>query len=177
MLGPGISFPSVRRASLDFASAVRISVRRWCVTVPILLLTITVTVATTRQIRLAYEATATVVLLAPVRGESRADPDDSAPPLVNPYLRFDRNLKVVADLIATILNSPPVVRRLHTVGAAGAYEVSLPVQQSAWQDASPVMRVNASAADPEVARRTVSIVTHYLTVELARRQKAARAPA
>ena len=62
---------------------------------------------------------------------------------------------------ATILNSAPIVHRLEAAGAVD-YKVSLPVQQSSWQDSSSIMQITATSTDPDAARRTVSLVNHTL---------------
>jgi capsular polysaccharide biosynthesis protein len=161
---------------VDFGKSLKVMLRRWYVTVPVLLLTAAAAFLTVQTVRPSYQATANVLLLAPAHGDAAPAPGQDAPPAINPYLHFDKSLKVAADMLATVLNSPRMVEHLAAAGATSSYDVTLPPQQSSWQDDSPIMRISADDADRDAAEHTVAIIVQQLSYELARRQKAADAP-
>jgi hypothetical protein len=162
---------------VDLSQLLRLVLRYWYVTVPTLLLTAVASLMASQAVRPAYLVTANVVLLAPNRGDAAPEASQSPPPPANPYLHFDRNLEVVAGVLATILTNEQMVDRLRSVGATADYDVGVPTGSgSLANSASPMLRISSKASTPEAAQRTVSIVAHYLNVELARRQRAAGAP-
>jgi hypothetical protein len=159
---------------VDFAASLRMFFRRWYITFPLAALTAVAALYAARSVEPSYQATGTVVLLAPV---SRSTTGVPAPADRNPYLRFDKNLEVVAGLMATVLTSPRMQERLREAGATGSYDVGTANLGVSPQNASPLVQITATGPDGPAAERTVAVVAHYLSIELARRQRAAGAPA
>jgi hypothetical protein len=160
---------------VDLATSLKVLVRRWYATLPFLALTTVAVLMAAQAVRPAYQATATVVLLAPTPEPGATH--SPGPADRNPYLRFDKNLEVTAALMSTILTNSTMVERLRAAGATSTYDIATSSLGAVTRDASPLLEVTAVGPDEQSAERTVAIVVHYLGVELARRQRAAGAPA
>jgi hypothetical protein len=157
---------------VDLATSFRVLARRWYVSLPLLALTVVAVQVAAQAVRPAFQATGTVVLLAPTTGAAAG----AAPWDRNPYLRFDKNLEVVAGLMSTVLNNPIMVERLRAAGATGTYDVGASQLSSSPLDTTPLVEITATGPDEQSAKRTVAVVAHYLSVELVRHQRAAGAP-
>ena len=162
---------------MDLANLLKLMVGRWYLTVPLVLITIVAAMSTASSVGPSYQVSGDILLLAPIRGGTVAAPGESAPPPGNPYLRFDKNLEVVGDLLATVMTSNRMVEKMREQGASAEYDIGFSTMvQSPSSAGSPLLKITATDPDPATAQHTVATVSHYLSNELARRQKAACAP-
>jgi capsular polysaccharide biosynthesis protein len=155
---------------VDFATALRMVLRRWYVAIPVLMLTATSSVAVAEAVQPSYQVAATVVLLVP-DGETFNAPDFSSETISNPYLQFTNSLKISAEVVSIVLTSDMTKQRLKQSGLSADYEVVPSTEISP----TPILTVTSTSRSERDARRTLTAVVRLLRTELARRQISAGA--
>ena len=144
---------------LDF---LRVLGRQWGIVVPGFLLIVIVALGIAWKVGPEYKASGSVLFVAP------------NPPGVqsNPYLSANGSLNVVAAVLGQVMTQDdPTVQRMLQTGATAQYTVTPGVGPS------PTLDVIATGKSPGQAIQTVQIVSRGIQDEVARRQKAAGAPA
>jgi hypothetical protein len=150
---------------LDLLAVIGILLRRFYVTVPLLLVTAALAVYAIEAEGPRYRASQEVLLLlpnTPSRAGSRT----------NPYLGIGP-LSATSEVLARVLNEGPVRADLVRDGALHSYSV----RNTAGGADPPILVVSAEGAVGADAVRTVHQVTAALQQELERRQLAAGSPA
>lgn len=145
---------------MDLLDSVNILLRRWMLTVPLLVLTIAGVVAGYFVLPWSYEAQSTVVLLA--------SPYQSKQAGGNPYLLFDGSLTVTAEVVGREVMGDDVAEQLKARKLTSGYEVMVPPDS-----AGPVLSIDVTGSDPADVRATQAAVTELVTQRLARIQSEA----
>ena len=153
---------------MDFATTLRILLRRWYVVVPALALTAAGAYLGMQQVTPQYESSGSLVLLGPATGLEVAG---EKVPQVNAYLEFGGALATTAEVLSKATLSDASAKKLADAGATGEYEVG-----TGSDGGSPIINIVATGTSPRIATLTVEEITKLLTAELERRQVAARAP-
>ncbi|MFD2082573.1 Capsular polysaccharide biosynthesis protein [Actinopolymorpha cephalotaxi] len=139
---------------MDLLDSVNILLRRWMLTVPLLVLTIAGVVAGYFVLPWSYQAQSTVVLLA--------SPYQSKQAGGNPYLLFDGSLTVTAEVVGREVMGNDIAEQLKARKLTSEYEVKVPPDT-----AGPVLSVEVTGSDRENVRATQSAVTELVTQRLA----------
>ena len=153
---------------MDFATTLRILLRRWYVVVPALALTAAGAYLGMQQVTPQYESSGSLVLLGPATGLEVAG---EKVPQVNAYLEFGGALATTAEVLSKATLSDASAKKLADAGATGEYEVG-----TGSDGGSPIINIVATGTSPRIATLTVEEITKLLTAELERRQVAAKAP-
>lgn len=141
-----------------------IVIRRWRLSVPVVLIAAVAAVATFVSVPPSYEDSAQVLLLSSPRvpGQKYSG---------NPFLGMSSTLVATADVVRLRVGSPDVSQRLTDRGATAGYEVVLDDSTAA-----PVLLVTTHHHDSESARRTLLAVVAEIAVVLDELQESSGAP-
>jgi hypothetical protein len=153
---------------VDFATTLRILLRRWYVVVPALALTGVGAFLGMQQVTPQYESSGSLVLLGPASG---VPVPGEVTQQFNAYLEFGGALATTAEVLSKATLSDASAKKLAAVGATGEYEVG-----TGSDGGSPIINIVATGSSPRIATLTVEEITKLLTAELQRRQVAAKAP-
>lgn len=127
---------------MDLLDSLRALLRRWPVTVALLVATIAATSAAFMAIPWQYESKATVVFLSSRKG--------AQPVGGNPWLAFDGSLTITAEVIARGMSDERTMQRLKDAGNTAEFTVGL-----AQDSRGPLLDITATAPDPKVAQSTM----------------------
>jgi hypothetical protein len=105
---------------MDLGDILRTIGRRWYIMLPIVLVTVAVTVGAYLQIPTEYQSTSQISLLSPQQPASGAFKGQS-----NPFLIFDTSLTSTADLLARNLSSDGTAKELEERGVTEEYTAKL----------------------------------------------------
>jgi hypothetical protein len=153
---------------VDFATTLRILLRRWYVVLPALAATGVGVYLAMQAVTPQYESSGSLVLLGPATGLEVAG---EKVPQVNAYLEFGGALATTAEVLSKAALSDSTAKKLASVGATGEYEVG-----TGSDGGSPIINIVATGSSPRIATLTVQEIAKLLTAELERRQVAAKAP-
>lgn len=148
---------------MDFLTLIRVTVRRWYVSVPVLLLASVGAFAAYRSAPPMHVVDASVILVPPA---GNVDGEE----VVNPYLAFTGALNTTADAVTQVLSSAATRRDIVQRGLAPDFVVTGP------DDRLPVIRFTVRDPNPERATRSVQDLLSTVDEELLRLQAAVGAP-
>jgi hypothetical protein len=160
--------PASSGVTMDVLSVLRLLARHWRVTAPAALLTVLLIGVAFRSSSPTYEATGSIVLLAPPEAPDVNAPAASAPaPNVgqNPFARYG-DLSVVADILARVMDSDSRRAEFESQGVTG-YDVVVNRFQR-----GPVVDVTGQGPSPEAAIRSTEIVLKDVDAVLSELQQA-----
>ncbi|GAB3254481.1 hypothetical protein [Nocardioides dilutus] len=138
--------------------------RRWRLALAGLLLTIAFCGNVLASAQPYYQATGQMLFLLPP-----TNPDPTRPP-VNPYLNLQDGMGTTANLISGMVTTKDVEDQLARRGLTAEYTVTYLSQTG------PILQVDASHPDPQVADRTRDAVMDLVDAELATLQQEADTP-
>ncbi|WP_214409869.1 hypothetical protein [Sphaerisporangium fuscum] len=143
---------------MDLLDSLRALLRRWPVTLTLLVVTLAATVGALVAIPWQYESTATVVFLSSRKG--------SQPVGGNPWLAFDGSLTITAEVISRGMSDERTLQRLKEEGDTADYTVGL-----AQDSRGPLLDITATGPDPKVAQRTMETLAALSQERLTEMQK------
>ncbi|MFZ5871325.1 MAG: hypothetical protein ACOYXW_12495, partial [Actinomycetota bacterium] len=143
---------------MDFWEVLKVVVRRWVISAPVLLLTGVAAVLVPPQIDPSYSASASTVVITPADGETA----------LNPYLALGP--VTMAQAMGLSADGEAAKQQVAAAGNSTDYAV---VQQTSR---SPILVVQAEAADPDQVVATVQQVLSIIEAQLKEQQDAAFAP-
>jgi hypothetical protein len=150
---------------MDILSVLGMVVRRWRVTVPVVLLTIAGAVGAVVVLSPpVYQTSGSLVLLNPPAPPLVTDPADTATVNTNPYVRFN-DLSVVADVIGRTMSSAAMANTLDERGVDD-YEVTGSTDFSR----GPIIEAIARESTPEESIQSSQLVLEETEAVLAERQ-------
>ncbi|MFC6079690.1 YveK family protein [Sphaerisporangium aureirubrum] len=127
---------------MDLLDSLRALLKRWPVTVALLVATIAATFGAMTAIPWQYESKATVVFLSSRKG--------AQPVGGNPWLAFDGSLTITAEVIARGMSDERTLQKLKDQGNTAEFTVGL-----AQDSRGPLLDITATAPDPKVAQATM----------------------
>lgn len=137
---------------MDFWDLTRLLVRRWYVAVPMLLLSVVLTMLTVGQVKPDYIATAYVQLVAPVQGPTK--PGQAAPEQRNPWL--GQGLQTLGNAAIIKVLDQTVVQELKAAGLSDSYTVEM-------GGTTPMISFEVVGATEQQARETAERVVARFT--------------
>lgn len=151
---------------MDFGEMLRVVLRRWYVSVPVLLLTIVATVGMYRVWPTTYQSQIQLTLL-----DSRnvASQQGNAG---NPYLDFNPSLDAVVDLMGRNLSSDQSASQLKALGMTNPYTAGI-----AQNAQGPFLAIVVTGHSPAKIIQAMPIIVTFARQRLAEMQKASAAPA
>jgi capsular polysaccharide biosynthesis protein len=138
---------------MDLLDSFRILVRRWWLTVPLLVITLGGVVAGAAIFPWTYKSEATVVLLS-----SRLQAKQTGG---NPWLAFDSSLTVTAEVVGREIMDGRTVDALRKQGNTAQYKVGL-----AADSTGPVLVVEVEGPEPQVTQNTLNAVLRLIPARL-----------
>lgn len=150
---------------MDLAEVVRVIRKRWYVMVPLLLLTIALTVGVDRAIPTKYQATSELSLLA---SQSATAGTEKVPGTGNAFLNFDSSLNETADFLARRLGSSDAANDLAKLGVTETYSVALAAAAQ-----GPFLTLTVTGPKPEHVLTSMNTLTNYTVQQLAAVQEQA----
>ncbi|GAA2755308.1 hypothetical protein [Actinopolymorpha rutila] len=142
---------------MDLLDSVNILLRRWMLTVPLLVLTIAGVAAGYFVLPWSYEAQSSVLLLASQFQAKQAGG--------NPYLLFDSSLAVTAEVVGREVMAPDVAEQLKARKLTSEYEVARPLDST-----GPVLSIVVTGSDRTNVRATQDAVNKLVVQRLAQIQ-------
>lgn len=127
---------------MDLLDSLRALLRRWPVTLALLVVTIAATAGALMAIPWQYESKATVVFLSSRKG--------SQPVGGNPWLAFDASLTITAEVISRGMSDERTLKKLKDEGKTAEFLVGL-----AQDSRGPLLDITATGPDPAVAQATM----------------------
>lgn len=156
---------------MDFWKTMGILLRRWYVSVPILVVSLGLGGAVFLSVATQYESTGTLVLTAPPSGGvTQVNPKDATGP-GNPLLDFEGSLTITTQLLIQSLSSPTVQQQIGQQGGVNTF------QAGDGETGGPFVVIIADAPSKAQAQKTVSLALTFAKNELNQRQKDLDAPA
>lgn len=155
---------------MDFLTLLRILARRWYVVVPMIVLSVVVSMRTVSSVKPDYEAQGTMLLLGPRESAPPASaPPEAAPTVVNPYTSFTSSLSTMAVALQVVVTDGTHRRELADKGLSDDYDAVV-------GEDGPTIEVTATAPSERVAVETLQTIFSMLSEELQQRQAAVGAP-
>jgi hypothetical protein len=156
---------------MDFWKTMGVLLRRWYVSVPILVVSLGLGGAVFLSVPTQYESTGTLVLTAPPSGGvTQVNPKDATGP-GNPLLDFEGSLTITTQLLIQSLSSPTVQQQIGQQGGVDTF------QAGDGETGGPFVVIIADAPSKAQAQKTVSLALNFAKNELNQRQKDLDAPA
>jgi hypothetical protein len=159
--------------------------RRWYIFLPVAVVLLGAALSTAKRAPRLYQAGTSMFLIPPTSARPVAPPPGSDDPTVpagtaNALLSLTDSLSVMAQSIATNVMAPAAEADLRSRGARGDYEIVYWRQSNnAYTtdlNPTPVLLISATAASPDDASHTASMVSDQLRAELAGLQASLGAP-
>ncbi|MQY03466.1 YveK family protein [Actinomadura macrotermitis] len=142
---------------MDLLDSLNILLRRWVLTVPLLLLTISGVVAAFLLLPWSYEAKANAVFLAsPLQAKQAGG---------NPWLVFDGSLTVTAEVVGREMMDARTVADLKARGLTSEYLVAV-----AANTTGPVLEITVTGSDARNTEGTLAALTAMIPQKLERIQ-------
>lgn len=162
---------------MDFWAAVAVLLRRWYVTFPAFLLTISGAYFAYIGMPPRYESSAALVLTVPTTGSTQSTRPGKPEFLINPLLNFDGGLNMTASLLVRVLASAKTAEELGIrPGGDVEYTVNNGHPNPELLVNTPFLMIEGVSTDPASAQRIVRKVVDRAKVELVRRQRLLNAP-
>ncbi len=143
---------------MDLAEVVRVIRTRWYVMVPLLLLTVALTIGVDLSIPTKYQATSETSLLA---SQSATAGTDKVPGTGNAFLSFDTSLNDTADFLVRRLGSNDAANDLKNLGVTETYAVALAANAQ-----GPFMTLTVTGTNPEHVLTSMNTLTSYTAQQL-----------
>jgi hypothetical protein len=143
---------------LDLWSTLRVLLKRWYLTIPMLALSAILVVAVVGTKPADYKANASLLLLAPSGGGN------------NPYAQFGGSLSAAAEVLATSMNSSASRQDLQREGVTADWNLALEGGDA------PLLKVETTAPTSEAATRSATIILDTAKKRLATLQSDAGSP-
>ena len=150
---------------MDLAEVIRVIRTRWYVMVPLLLLTIALTVGVDRSIPTKYQSTSELSLLA---SQSATAGTDKLPGTGNPFLNYGSSLNDTADFLVRRLGSNDSGSDLAKLGVTETYAVALAAAAQ-----GPFITLTVTGSSPEHILTSMNTLTDYTVQQLERVQEQA----
>jgi capsular polysaccharide biosynthesis protein len=138
---------------MDLLDSVRILARRWLLTVPLLMITLTGVVAGAVMLPWTYKSEATVVFLS-----SRLQAKQTGG---NPWLAFDSSLTVTAEVVGREIMDARTADALRQQGHTAEYKVGI-----AADSTGPVLVIEVQGPEPQVTQNTLNAVLRQIPARL-----------
>lgn len=152
---------------MDIWDGLRIVVRRWYVAAPIALAFTVFAFLSSGRVAADYTAEASTMLLGPNDDLAAiTTPDDTA---YNPYLSSCGTCQTVGHALMLSMDSAAVRGSMADEGWSTTYTV-------AAEPRTPIVLLEATSRDPDVAVGTIDALIDRMSAELVARQEAANAP-
>ncbi|GGO17220.1 hypothetical protein GCM10010116_34820 [Microbispora rosea subsp. aerata] len=145
---------------MDLVDSLRALLRRWPLTLALLVVTLAATGGALIAIPWQYEAKSTVVFLSSRKG--------SQPVGGNPWLAFDGSLTITAEVVARGMGDERTLEQLKAQGHTAEFTVGL-----AQDSRGPLLDITATGPDPAVAQSTMKALTTLSKQRLADLQEKA----
>jgi len=152
---------------MDFWKTLLVLLRRWYVTVPVLLLSLGSAAAIFASVPLRYQSHGVVVFTSPVSGPSDSVTMERGS--TNPLLAFDSTLGVAASIVTQSLSTPATLAEL--LGSSGDS-----IEFATASSSGPFIDVIVESADEQRAQALVTTVLERVEAELETRQSKLGAP-
>jgi hypothetical protein len=168
---------------MDIWQILRITIRRWYVAAPILVLGVVASYAAADRVAIQYSSGASVLLVSPealVTPGSEAPvsespdttlvpPDSALEGTGNPWLSFTGSLNTAAQAIQLSVLSQETARTIDSEGLSPDYEITTDRR-------SPIILIEVTSGDPDLTQETLERLVTLVEDDLTRRQVAAGAP-
>ncbi|ASW56429.1 hypothetical protein [Plantactinospora sp. KBS50] len=145
---------------MDLLDLLRLMLRRWYVTVPVLLLTLAGAVVVGQRIDPEYKTSAAIVLIPPTTPAPEPE-RGTAPRPGNPWLAIGGDQ--MAQAVQISVSARPAQERVVRAGGQAGYKVSVVARTS-------ILSVDVTASSRSRALATVTTVTRLIGEEVAARQ-------
>jgi hypothetical protein len=143
---------------MDLAEVVRIIRARWYVMVPLLVVTILLTVGLDRSIPTKYQTTSSVSLLA---SQSATQGTANLPGTKNPFLNYSSSLNDTADFLVRRLGSTDAANDLGQRGVTESYAVVLAAGAQ-----GPFITLTVTGTNPKHVLSSMNTLTQYTVEQL-----------
>lgn len=150
---------------MDLVEVIRVIRTRWYVMVPLLLLTIALTVGVDRSIPTTYQANSEVSLLA---SQSATTGTSTLPGTGNPFMNYGSSLNDTADFLVRRLSSNDAANDLKNQGVTESFAVALAAAAQ-----GPFITLTVTGASPEHVLSSMNTLTNYTVQQLAKLQQQA----
>ncbi|HEU5354337.1 MAG TPA: hypothetical protein VFU65_07740 [Actinocrinis sp.] len=147
---------------MDLAEVIRVIRTRWYVMVPLLLITIALTIGVDRSIPTKYQSTSEISLLA---SQSAIAGTDKLPGTGNPFLNYGSSLNDTADFLVRRLGSNDSATDLVKLGVTETYAVALAAAAQ-----GPFITLTVTGSNPEHILTSMNTLTDYTVQQLAKVQ-------
>ncbi|HEU5429204.1 MAG TPA: hypothetical protein VFU74_20155 [Actinocrinis sp.] len=151
---------------MDLAEVIRVIRTRWYVMVPLLLLTIALTVGVDQSIPAKYQSTSEISLLA---SQSATAGTDKVPGTGNAFLNFGSSLNDTADFLVRRLSSNDSGNDLAKLGVTETYAVALAAAAQ-----GPFITLSVTGSNPEHILTSMNTLTDYTVQQLEKVQAQAQ---
>jgi capsular polysaccharide biosynthesis protein len=138
---------------MDLLDSIRILMRRWWLTVPLLVITLGGVVAGVVMLPWKYKSEATVVLLS-----SRLQAKQTGG---NPWLAFDSSLTVTAEVVGREIMDARTTDSLRKQGNTAGYKVGI-----AADSTGPVLVIEVEGPNRQVTQNTLNAVLRLIPARL-----------
>lgn len=150
---------------MDLAEVIRVIRTRWYVMVPLLLLTVALTIGVDRSIPASYQANSELSLLA---SQSATTGTGALPGTGNPFLNYGSSLNDTADFLVRRLGSNDAANDLKNLGVTESYAVALAAAAQ-----GPFITLTVTGPDPEHVLTSMNTLTDYTVQQLEKVQEQA----
>lgn len=150
---------------MDLVEVIRVIRTRWYVMVPLLLLTIALTVGVDRSIPTKYQANSELSLLA---SQSATTGTSTLPGTGNPFMNYGSSLNDTADFLVRRLGSNDAANDLKNLGVTENFAVALAAAAQ-----GPFITLTVTGTNPEHALTSMNTLTNYTVQQLAKVQEQA----
>lgn len=144
---------------MDLVEFVRIIRARWYVLVPLLVVTIALTLGVDKAIPTKYQSTSSLSLLA---SQSATTGTANVPGSGNAFLSFSSSLNDTADFLVRRLNSNDAANDLGKLGVTETYAVALAAAAQ-----GPFMTLTVTGTNPQHVLTSMNTLTQYTAQQLA----------
>jgi hypothetical protein len=160
---------------MELLEAIRIVRNQWKIVLPLLALTLVLSLVMINRIETNYKATGSLTLLTSNLGTSFTPSEDNATRQENPYLNFQQSLQTTAQVLANSVSTDERKQDFEEQGLSSDFIVEVP-QDPTQTILLPRLAVEVTADSPEKAEATRTELLNVLVEELERIQTEAGAP-
>jgi capsular polysaccharide biosynthesis protein len=150
---------------MDLVEVFRIIRARWYVMVPLLLVTIVLTMGVDRSIATKYQSASEMSLLA---SQSATTGTSALPGTGNAFLNFNSSLNDTADFLVRRLGSNDAANDLQQLGVTETYVVALAAAAQ-----GPFITLTVTGPNPEHVLTSLNTLTQYTVQQLEKLQEQA----
>lgn len=143
---------------MDLAEVIRVIRARWYVMVPLLVVTIALTIGVDRAIPTKYQTTSSLSLLA---SQSATAGTNTIPGTRNPFLNYNSSLNDTADFLVRRMGSTDAANDLHARGVTESYAVALAAAAQ-----GPFITLTVTGTDRQHVLTSMDTLTQYTVQQL-----------